>query len=248
LQVQIVTADLKDPSTLGPACIGATTVISGATAVIPRAPGDSINAVDRDGHLALIDAAATAGVRHFVFVSYSGNLDTQSPLTEAKRTVERHLRESGTGFTILRPTFFMETWLSPVVGFDLAARHVRIFGDGNAPVSWVALGDVAAVAAACADSPAARDATIEFGGPDPLTPLQVVAMAQDIGGAAIDVEHVSVPDLQAQRTAARTDTEAAFAALMIDLADGDPMPASVPNGVPVPQATVRDYVGKVAWE
>jgi NADH dehydrogenase len=242
LGAELVTADLKDPSTLGPACAGATTVVSGVTAIFPRAPGDSISSVDRAGQLALVDAAAGAGVRHFIYVSYSGNLDRDCPLTEAKRTVERRVRESGMDFTVLRPSCFMETWLGPMVGFDLQARRVRVFGDGDARLSWIALSDVAEVAAACVDEPAVRGGTVELGGPDALSPLDVVAMAEDIGGESIDVEHVSVHELEAQRAAARNETEASLAGLMLSVAGGDEIPRGDGDLLPMPRVSVRDHI------
>ncbi|HWT25791.1 MAG TPA: SDR family NAD(P)-dependent oxidoreductase [Solirubrobacteraceae bacterium] len=244
LGAEVVTADLKDPASLAAACAGAETVVSGVTAVIPRLAGDSIGSVDLAGQLALVDAAAAAGAQHFVYVSYSGHIDHDCPLTRAKRSVERHLRDSGLAYTILRPSYFMETWLGPAVGFDLAAHRVRVYGDGDRAVSWIAVADVAEAVAACVDLPAARDAALELGGPEALTPRDVVAMAEDIGGASIDVELVPVADLEAQRAAATNETEASFAALMLDLAGGDVIePRS--NGLPAPRVHVRDHIDRV---
>ena len=41
-------------------------------------------------------------------------------LHKAKRAVEEKVRESGIAYTILRPSCFMEVWLSPMLGFDPA--------------------------------------------------------------------------------------------------------------------------------
>ena len=246
LGADVVMADLKERGTLEPACAGVTTVVSGATAIFRQQPGDSISSVDRDGQLALIDAAVAAGARRFVYVSFSGNIKAPSPLTDAKRTVERRLREGGLEYTILRPSYFMDTWLGPLVGFDLAARHVRIFGDGDRPVSWIALTDVAEVAARCVDEPAAANATLELGGPDALSPLEVVAIAEQADGVPIEVEHVPVEQLEAQRAAAGNETEATLAALMINLARGDVVAgARAQTWLPAPSTSVRDHVGLV---
>ena len=69
-----------------------------------------------------------------------------SPLVSAKRHVERQLAASGIPFTILTANFFMEVWLSPALGFDVANRRVVIFGDGRALISWISLHDVAELA------------------------------------------------------------------------------------------------------
>jgi uncharacterized protein YbjT (DUF2867 family) len=103
LGAEIVTADLKDPPSLVSACRGATTVISGVTAIFPNQPGDSISSVDHDGQVALVDAAVAAGVANFVYISFTGNLEN-FPLSSAKRAVERRLEQSGLVYTVLRPS------------------------------------------------------------------------------------------------------------------------------------------------
>jgi hypothetical protein len=70
-------------------------------------------------------------VRRFVFVSVPARSATR--VSDAKRAVERRLRESGMRHTILRPTFFMEVWLGPALGFDAAGRSATIYGSGENP-------------------------------------------------------------------------------------------------------------------
>ena len=65
-----------------------------------------------------------AGVGQLVYTSFSGQMDLDFPLRNAKRVVEQHLKESGLTYTILRPSFFDEVWLSPALGFDAAKREV----------------------------------------------------------------------------------------------------------------------------
>ncbi|MGZ4417585.1 MAG: SDR family oxidoreductase, partial [Gaiellaceae bacterium] len=98
---EVVRGELRDPDSLKRACAGTTTVVSGATAITALGT-DSITAVDGDGQLSLVDAATGTGVDHFIYVSYTRHIDTDDPLTEAKRAVEERLRGSGMAFTILR--------------------------------------------------------------------------------------------------------------------------------------------------
>src|SRR5438552_18086288 len=105
--------DLKDRSSLEVACWGVTALISTASSTLSRQAGDSIQSVDLEGQIQLIDAARAAGIGHFVFISFPNVANLDFPLQTAKRTVERYLRESGLTYTVLRPTFFMEVWLSP---------------------------------------------------------------------------------------------------------------------------------------
>jgi NADH dehydrogenase len=88
------------------------------------------------------------------------------PLQDAKRAVETRLRESGLTYTILQPTYFVEAWLSPGVGFDYPNRKATIYGTGENPISWISYADVARFAVACLDNPASRNATLELGGPE----------------------------------------------------------------------------------
>ena len=60
---EIVEGDLEDVASLDAACRGAGTIISTANAIASRRRGDSLEAVDRDGQLALLGAAARAGAR-----------------------------------------------------------------------------------------------------------------------------------------------------------------------------------------
>jgi len=70
LGVEIAVGDLKDPSSLDAACRGASTVISTASATISRQEGDSIQTVDLEGQLSLINAANAAGISQFVLISF----------------------------------------------------------------------------------------------------------------------------------------------------------------------------------
>ena len=68
---EIVIGDLKDPSTLAPACDGVETVVTTANTA-HRGGEDTVESVDLNGTRSLIDAAARAGVRHFVYTSVYG--------------------------------------------------------------------------------------------------------------------------------------------------------------------------------
>jgi NADH dehydrogenase len=211
-----------------------------------RQVGDSVITVDRDGQLALVDAARDAGVRHFVHVSYSGNFDDNSPLTLAKRAVEERLKASGMTYTILRPSVFMEVWLTAAHGFDLAGGNVRIFGTGDQPVSYISLGDVAQFAVEALRNPAARNATIELGGPEAVSPNDVVRLGEEIGGRPVRVERVPEEALEAQLAAATDPLAQSFAAIMLNYDRGDVIDMSETlRTFPVEMTSVRRYVERV---
>jgi uncharacterized protein YbjT (DUF2867 family) len=102
--IELAEGDLKDRSSLDSACAGVQTVVSTASSTLSHQAGDTIETVDRDGELNLIEAAKAAGARHFVFVSFPPFAE-DFPLNRAKRAVEERLKESGMAYTTLWPTF-----------------------------------------------------------------------------------------------------------------------------------------------
>lgn len=211
--------DLKDRASLDAACARVDTVVSTASSTLSRQEGDSIETVDHRGQLALVDAAKAEGVQRFVFVSFP-HVDLGFPLQTAKRAVEARLRNSGMVYTILHPTFFMEVWLSPALGFDAAGGAARIYGAGENKISWISFQDVARFAAIAAESPQAANTTIELGGPDALSPHEAVRLAEQATGKPLVVDHVPEAALQAQYDAADEPLQKSFAALMLYYARG----------------------------
>jgi uncharacterized protein YbjT (DUF2867 family) len=248
--VEIAYGDLRDRASLDAACRNVATVITTATTTVSRQPGDSIEATDRDGQLNLVAAAKAAGVRHFIYVSVSNNIDGASepcPLTEAKRAVERAVRESGMTYTILRPSYFAEFWLGPGVGFDYANAKATIYGDGHGKISYVAAGDVVEFAVQSVDNPAAQDAVIEVGGPEPLSQLEAVAIFENAGGRQFELQFVPAEALEAQKAGAPDSLSKSFAALMYSLTVGDAINMSETlRQFPIKLTSVRDYATSVA--
>ena len=241
--VEAVTGDLKDRASLDAACRGVRAVVSTAAAIASRQPGDSFQTVDLDGQRSLIDAARAAGAEHVVFVSVGTQIPTDdNPLVSAKRQVEDYLKRSGITYTILRPTNFMEVWLSPMLGFDPMNGRARIYGDGRNKRSWISLGDVAEFAVRALDAPAARNATIELGGPEALSPLQVVRTFEETTGRQIQVEHIPEVALRGQRDAATNPMDKTFASLMLATAGSDEIDMRrTLEDFPIRLRTVREY-------
>lgn len=242
LGVDAVVGDLKDPRSLAAACQGVRSVTSTASSTLSRQDGDSIETVDLQGQLNLIDAAEAAGVRHFVLISFP-NIDVDFPLQHAKRTVEDRLRRSRMTHTILQPTNFAEVWLSPALGFDPANGKATVYGEGHNKISWISSQDVARFAVAALDERRAPNATIELGGPDDLSPLELVRLAEQVMGKSIDVQHVPEEALRAQHAAATDSMQKSFAGLMLYYARGGVIDTeSALRALPVgPLRSVREH-------
>ena len=245
LGAEIVSGDLKDRPSLDAACRGVSAIISTASSTLSRLEGDTIRTVDHEGQLSLVDAARAAGVAHFVLISFSG-MNVEFPLQTAKREVERHLKESGMTYTILQPTFFMEVWLSPALGFDAAQGTAQVYGSGQHKISWISFQDVAEFAIASLDNPAARNAVIKLGGPEALSPLEVVKVFEKQSGRPFTVQHVPEEQLRAQKEGATDSLPESFAGLMLAYAQGNvvDMRATLQK-FPVRLRSVEEYAREI---
>ncbi len=181
-----VTGDLKDRASLDAACLGVTTVVTTANSA-QRGGDDNVSSVDGQGNISLIDAAARAGVRHFIFISAAA-VDESSPvpLFAAKARAERHLRDSGMSWTIIAPHIFMDVWFPMIIGSALAAgKPVALVGGGRRRHSFIAVEDAAAFTVAAVDSPAAINQRLVLGGPAGLSWSEVVDQTAAILGGPI---------------------------------------------------------------
>ena len=246
--VETVLGDVRDRASLDRACEGVTHVISTVSAMpFSYEPGvNDIQTTDFEGNMNLVEAAMANGVSQFIFAS--GPLDTapQSPLTWAKGEVERRLKESGLIYTILRPSSFMEVWLSPAVGFDAANAKATIYGNGKNPISWIAVQNVAQFAVASLDHLAAKNATLVLGGPEAITPLEVVKIFEEAGGHSFELQFVPEEALEAQQAAATDPMQQSFSSAMRYYAAGDPIDMSgTLRTFGVQATTVREYARRV---
>jgi len=160
-------------------------------------------------------------VKHFIYTSFSKNLDFDFPIRNAKRKVEKYLRNSGINYTILRPGYFMELWLSPAVGFDAMNGKVNICGTGTNPVAYISYKDVAKFAVESISSPTAKNAVLELGGPENLSQLDAVKIFEDVLQKKIEVGHIPVDALQSQLDGAEDPMQKSFSGLMLCVANGD---------------------------
>ncbi|HWO22674.1 MAG TPA: SDR family oxidoreductase [Kofleriaceae bacterium] len=244
---ELVMGDLKQPESLARACAGVSHLILTASSTLSRVEGDSIESVDRLGNLALIDAAKAAGIERFVFVSFPRH-ELSFPLQDAKLAVEAALVGSGLGYTILQPPHFWEIWASPALGFDIAGGKARIFGTGEGQNSWISLFDVAKAAIAALDRPAAQNRAFAFGGPEPLSQLEIVRRVTALRGQDLELERIPAEALRAQLAGADGDLPRSFAALMLITGEGrwvfDPSEAREALGIEL--ASIDAYLAQAA--
>ena len=239
---KLVTGDLKEPATIERALDGVDTVICTASSTLSRQAGDSLETVDGKGVQTLIDVAERKGARRFIFVSFSRNLPADFPLGEYKRAAEKRLEGSRLDYTILLPSYFPETWLSPALGFDVPAGKVRIYGDGQARGSYISLEDVAAAVVACVDNPAASRQAIPIGGPRAYSQLEAVELVERATGKKLEREHMTSQQIKAARAAAADPMSASFLGLFAALAGGDEIPTDWTRTLGVQPTSLEDWV------
>ena len=186
---EVVAGDMKDRASLDAACRGVDTVTSTANS-FQRGGADNVDSVDLAGNVNLIDAAKSAGVRHFVFISVAGaDPSSPVPLFAAKAKVEKHLAESGMTWTVVAPHVFMDVWFPMIVGGAVGAnRPVPLVNGGKARHSFIAAEDVADFATAVVGRTEAKNRRLTIGGPEAISWSDVVATSSGIVGRKIDIE------------------------------------------------------------
>jgi len=180
LGVEAVEGDLDQPATLDRAVEGCDRVFL----VSPPHPDQ----VAREQ--AAIDAAGRAGIAQVVVLSVMG-AGADSPIAFARwhAEIDEHLRASGLGWTILRPSGFMQAHLLPVATVTAEGRWYGMTGDGA--TAYVDLRDVAAVAATVLTTPGHTGAVYELTGPAALSQPEAAAQLSDVLGRP--VAYVDLP-------------------------------------------------------
>lgn len=154
-------------------------------------PDQSPATVDREGNLALIDAANSVGA-HMVLVSALGAApDSPMALFRMKHSAEERLRRAGGSWTIVRPDAFLETWVEILEQTAGRSKRPLVFGRGDNPFAWVGVDDVAAVVAQAATDQVLRGLTVPVEGAECLTLEELAARVMGQHGWAGAPRHVS---------------------------------------------------------
>lgn len=154
-------------------------------------------AVDRVAqHRAFVDAAADAGVRRIVYVSFFGaRPDATFTLARDHSATEEYLRESGLRAVFLRDNLYIDFF--PIfVGDDGVIRGPA--GDGQ--VAAIARDDIADVAAAVLQQPGRHDgATYDLTGPRALTLHEVAESLTRATGRKVSYHPETLDEAYASR-------------------------------------------------
>ncbi|MDB5089674.1 MAG: putative nucleoside-diphosphate sugar epimerase [Mucilaginibacter sp.] len=194
---EIVTADMEDPASLEAALKGVYSLFS---------VQDMDNGTDSERRHAtnLLTAAFKAGVLHVVHASVNQtgnhlqfrNWDKwNKKYWLDKQFGEDILRNAGFKYwTILRPVFFMDNFITPKVTFmfpDLAKGEIVTAWDSNAKLQLIAVDDTGAFAAAAFNNPEKfNEQIIDLAG-DELTIGEIAQSITSVTGKNIHINYVS---------------------------------------------------------
>jgi uncharacterized protein YbjT (DUF2867 family) len=102
------------------------------------------------------------------------------------------------------------------------------------------------VALACIDDADARNATFELGGPEALTPVEVVRIFEQATGRSFEIDFVSEQTLSDEQTSGENSWSRSIAGLRRCYADGDVVDMrELKERFPMPMTSVRDYASRV---
>lgn len=185
LGADVVRADFDDQDSLAAALAGTAALFAMSTPF-----GSDLSAEVRQG-IALLDAAAAAGVRHTVFTS-AANADrsTGIPHFESKWRIERHLATLDMPWTVIGPGAFMENYADGWTTRSLREGVFPLPMPPGRPLPVIAARDIGAFAALALTRPA------EFAGrridiaSQWRTPEQIAAAISAASGRQIRFQEV----------------------------------------------------------
>jgi NAD(P)H dehydrogenase (quinone) len=147
-------------------------------------------------HRRFVDAAAAAGVRHLVYISFFGAApDATFTLARDHFHTEEHIRASGLAYTFLRDNMYAE-FVPDLAGEDGVIRGPA--GQGSA--AFVGQEDIADAATAVLTRPADHvGAVYDLTGPESLTLDEAAAIVSEELGRTITYRPETVEEAYASR-------------------------------------------------
>lgn len=182
--VEVRQGDFDQPATLQAAFAGVERLLIISTDALDR-PGHRL-----EQHLAAVEAARTAGVKHVVYTSLT-NPGPESPVTLAPDHwgTETALRESGLGYTVLRNDLYTDFLLMGLPHAVASGKLVNSYADGK--VSYVTREDCAQAAAAALSGSFEGKTVLDITGPAALTQSELAGIVSEITGKAVEYVAVS---------------------------------------------------------
>jgi uncharacterized protein YbjT (DUF2867 family) len=192
LGCDVVVGDFDDPGSLGAAMRGVDRLFLNAGGAQPV---DGEQPMIRQQRAA-VDAARAAGVSRVVKISVWGAHQGGRLAEGAHWEIEEHLKASGLSWSILRPSGFMQNFITGAGAFTADGKLVGAYGDAG--VSYIDCHDIAACAAALLTGSAGRHGeTYVLTGPRPLSHAEIARELSDALGRTVGNVELSPDELAA---------------------------------------------------
>lgn len=177
-QIEVVQANVRNPASVARALDGAEACVN-LVGVLWESGRQKFQSLHVMAAQNVAQAAAKAGVKHFVQVSALGaNADSASKYFRTKAEGEAAVRAAFPGATIVRPSLVFgvdDKFFNKFAQIATLSPIMPLVG-GETRVQPVFVADVAAVIAKAATSPAAVGVTYELGGPTVYTMREVLQL------------------------------------------------------------------------
>ncbi len=143
------------------------------------------------------DAAAEAGVEHFIYSSVgSADKRTSIPHFETKWQIEEHVRSLDMNWTILRPVFFMDNFSAPNFRAGIMRGVLSNPMRPDKPLQMIAVDDIGAIAAlAFAKGEECYGRAFDIAG-DELTMEQAAQQFSEVLGQTVRFQQAPLDELK----------------------------------------------------
>jgi divinyl chlorophyllide a 8-vinyl-reductase len=123
--------------------------------------------VDHQANLNLLEAARTAGISRFIYVSSIAVQKPELGFLQARLAFESALADSGLHYSIIRPSAEFSSLIDQVERVKRGGRY-RLFGDGNFPLSKpISREDLSRFIIDCIEDGETQGRVLPVGGPGP---------------------------------------------------------------------------------
>lgn len=191
LEADVVVGDLADESFVRASLAG----IEQAVLIMPNVEGQA------EIECRFVDLAAEAGVRHVIYLSSLESVPgATNPITRIHVETEQHLRDSGLDWTMIRPTFFMQTFVSSAPRIRETGQIVLPLGEGRVPATD--LRDVAAVMVEVLTGSGHANRSYDLTGPELLSLDEIAARFSRVLGRSISYVDLPIEDFRERLRAA----------------------------------------------
>lgn len=172
--VDTVSGDLRDPKSLSAALQGIEKVF-----VVTPLVADQVQM-----RAALIAAAKSAGVRHFVMSTGIGAApDSPVQIGRWHGQNQQQVQDSGMAWTFVQPGFFMQNLLMSAESIRAQGEFYMPLGEGK--VSWVDARDIASVAVRALTTSGHDNRAYPVTGPQALSGAEVAAALSAVAGRPV---------------------------------------------------------------